>query len=493
MPRITKVQKVKVSQLKPKLRVAAYARVSMETEMLHHSIAAQVSYYSSLIQRNPEWTYVGVYADEGISGTSTKQRDEFNRMIADCEAHKIDMILAKSISRFARDTVDCLNTTRHLKTLGIPVYFEREKINTMTADGELLLTLLASFAQEESRSIAGNVRWAIRKRFEQGIPNGHKAPYGYEWDGEIFKIIPEQGEVVKEIYRRYLAGESAHGIAKDLAKRGIIAQQGRPFEESTVKEILSSRSYTGTMVLQKNFLTENKTRRRNQGELPMYLVEEMFEPLASEEDYETAQEIREKRAEEFSNNRNNLTAFSGKIKCGCCGQSLSRRTAKGYKKWICNNKERKKACDSRPIMESELIAATEQILGPDISAFTKEIQQVTIFGDKIEFTLQSGQVKTVTRQYDLSRSGNPFVKKVYCSCGRKCERDNSTRGTGLKVWRCPARHRIIKQAELVQASEEILGENYGGQVVEYVEKIILSDEKFTFEMKGGASIEWQRK
>ena len=155
MPRITKVQRMQVPQLKPKLRVAAYARVSMETEMLHHSIAAQISYYSSLIQRNPEWTYAGVYADEGITGTSTKQRDEFNRMIADCEAGKIDMVLAKSISRFARDTVDCLNTTRRLKELGIPVYFEREKINTMTADGELLLTLLASFAQEEARSTAG--------------------------------------------------------------------------------------------------------------------------------------------------------------------------------------------------------------------------------------------------------------------------------------------------------------------------------------------------
>ena len=494
MPRITKVQKTKVPQLKPKLRVAAYARVSMETEMLHHSLSAQVSYYSSLIQRNPEWTYAGVYADEGITGTSTKQRDEFNRMIADCEAGKIDMILAKSISRFARDTVDCLNTTRHLKELGIPVYFEREKINTMTADGELLLTLLASFAQEEARSTAENVKWATRKRFEQGIPNGHKAPYGYEWDGEIFKIIPEQGEVVKEIYSRYLAGESAYGIAKDLAGRGIMAQHGNPIEQTTVKEILSSRSYTGTMVLQKNFFTENKTRKKNKGELPMYLVEEMYEPLVSEADYDAAQEIREKRAEEFPNNQDNLTVFSGKVKCGCCGKGLSRRTTKEYKKWVCNTRERKgiKVCDSRPIKESELIAATEHVLGADLAAFPKEIRQVTVFGDRLEFTLQRGRGKTVTRQYDLSRSSNPFTNKVYCSCGSKCERDNSTKGTGLKVWRCPACHRSTKQPELVQASEEVLGENYGGQVVEYVERIILSDENITFEMKGGASKEWQR-
>lgn len=495
MSRITKVQKMKVPQLKPKLRVAAYARVSMETEMLHHSLSAQISYYSSMIQRNPEWAYAGVYADEGISGTSTKQRDEFNRMIMDCEAGRIDMILAKSISRFARDTVDCLNTTRHLKELGIPVYFEREKINTMTSDGELLLTLLASFAQEESRSTAANVKWATRKRFAQGIPNGHKAPYGYEWDGEIFKIIPEQGEVVKEIYRRYLAGESAHGIAKDLARRGITGQQGGPFEETTLKEILSSRSYTGTMVLQKNFFTENKTRKKNNGELPIYLVEEMYEPLVSEEDYDAAQKIREKRAAEFSNNQDNLTAFSGKVKCGCCGRGLSRRTTKNYKKWVCNTRERKgtHACDSRPIKESELITASEQILSVGIETFGKEIQQVTVFGDRLEFTFQSGLVKKVTRQYDLSRSGNPFTNKVYCCCGCKCERDNGTKGTGHKIWKCPTCRKRLQQQELIQASEGILGKDYGGQVVEYVDKIILSDENFIFGMKGGSSKEWRRK
>ena len=191
-----------------------------------HSLSAQVSCYSSLIQKNPEWEYAGVYADEGITGTSTVHRDEFNRLVADCEAGKIDMVLVKSISRFARDTVDCLNTTRYLKELGIAVYFEREKINSLAEDGELMLTLLASFAQEESRSISENIKWATRKRFEKGIPNGHKAPYGYEWDGEVFRIIPEQGEVVKEIYIRYLAGESAYIIAKTLAERGVTGQMG---------------------------------------------------------------------------------------------------------------------------------------------------------------------------------------------------------------------------------------------------------------------------
>ena len=168
--------------IKTRKRVAAYARVSVETENLHHSLSAQVSHYSTLIQNNPEWEYAGVYADEGITGTSTKRRDEFNRLMGDCDAGKIDLVLVKSISRFARDTVDTLNATRHLKDLGIDVYFERENIHSMSKEGELLLTLLASFAQAESQSISENVKWGIRKRFKLGIPNGNKAPYGYRWN-----------------------------------------------------------------------------------------------------------------------------------------------------------------------------------------------------------------------------------------------------------------------------------------------------------------------
>ena len=183
-----KIRRVQPTQtLQKKLRVAAYARVSVDT--LHHSLAAQVSYYSALIQKNPAWEYAGVYADEGITGISTAHRTEFKRLIADCNAGKIDLVLVKSISRFARDTVDCLHTVRRLKDKGIAVRFERENIDSTSEDGELLLTLLASFAQEESRSIGDNIRWGVRRRFAEGIPNGYKAPYGYRWDGEMFRII----------------------------------------------------------------------------------------------------------------------------------------------------------------------------------------------------------------------------------------------------------------------------------------------------------------
>ena len=501
MPRIRQITQG-VTQLKRKKRVAAYARVSEECEVLLHSLSAQVSYFSTLIQNNPEWEYAGVYVDRGITGTSTAHRDGFNRLVADCDAGKIDMVLVKSISRFARDTVDCLNTTRHLKDLGIAVYFERENINSLSEDGELMLTLLASFAQEESRSISENIKWATRKRFEQGIPNGHKAPYGYEWDGEMFRIIPEQGEVVKEIYRRYLAGESAYGIAKTLAERGVTGQMGMPIEQTTIKEILSSQSYTGTMVLQKNFFTEGHIRRRNKGELPMYLVDEMFEPLVSEEDYQKALEIRQQRAEQFPNNQDNLTAFSGKVKCGYCGCGVSRRTSGGRKRWVCNTRERKgmKQCECRPIWETELTAAAETVLGGsfDESAFSKEIQQVTLYSDRIEFSLLNGNRKSIIRQFSGRRGQNAFTNKVWCgSCGCKCERDNYGKKK-TKIWCCSqprtqCQMKRLPESELLEAAESLLGENFQARVSADIDRVVVSDTQVDFEYKDGTVKTWQRK
>lgn len=178
----------KINKIEPTLpvlptrkKVAAYARVSVETERLHHSLSAQVSYYSELIQANPEWEYVGVYADDGITGTKTSKREEFQRMLDDCEAGKIDIILTKSISRFARNTVDLLETVRHLKELGIEVRFEKENINSLSGDGEVMMTLLASFAQEEITSLSNNVKWGVRKRMEQGILKNGRISSVFRW------------------------------------------------------------------------------------------------------------------------------------------------------------------------------------------------------------------------------------------------------------------------------------------------------------------------
>ena len=495
-----KIRRVQPSHiLQKKLRVAAYARVSVDT--LHHSLAAQVSYYSSLIQKNLAWEYAGVYADEGITGTSTTHRDEFKRLIADCNAGKIDLVLVKSISRFARDTVDCLHTVRRLKEKGIAVRFERENIDSMSEDGELLLTLLASFAQEESRSIGDNIRWGVRRRFRQGIPNGHKPPYGYTWDGEMFRIVPSEGEIVKEIFRRYLAGESAYAIAKSLAGRGITGRQERPIEQTTVKDILSNISYTGTMALQKNYITEGHIRKRNKGELPMYLVEGMFEQLVSKVDFDKAQEIRKRRAAQSSNRNPVLMPFSGVVKCGCCGGGFSRRTAGKYRRWGCNTRERKgsTACDSRPIREEELVAAVRIAMEKDdfdTAELRRKVSKIVIHNDCVEFHLTNGRIKKTARSYTGQRGSNPFTNKVYCaSCGSKCERDTWTKGT--KVWACSqprttCRLKRLPESELKEAAESFFGDGYEGKIVQNVKRIVISDDEVIFQLKEGGAYRWQR-
>ena len=495
-----KIRRVQPSPiLQKKLRVAAYARVSVDT--LHHSLAAQVSYYSSLIQKNPAWEYAGVYADEGITGTSTTHRMEFKRLIADCNAEKIDLVLVKSISRFARDTVDCLHTVRRLKEKGIAVRFERENIDSTSEDGELFLTLLASFAQEESRSIGDNIRWGVRKRFAQGIPNGHKPPYGYQWDGEMFRIIPAEGKIVKEIFRRYLAGESAYAIAKSLAGRGITGRQARPIEQTTVKDILSNISYTGTMALQKNYISEGHIRKRNKGELPMYLVEGMFEPLVSKADFDRAQEIRKRRAAQSCNRNSVRMSFSGMVKCGCCGGGFSRRTAGKYRRWACNTRERKgrESCDSRPIKEEELVAAVRDVMEKDdfdTAELRRKVSKIVIYGDCVEFHLTNGRIKKTARIYNGQRGSNPFTNKVYCdSCGSKCERDTWTKGA--KVWSCSQPRmkcglKRLPESELKQAAESLFGDGYEGKIVQNVKRIVISDDEVIFHLKEGGTYRWQR-
>ena len=495
-----KIRRVKPSPiLQKKLRVAAYARVSVDT--LHHSLAVQVSYYSNLIQKNPAWEYAGVYADEGITGTSTTHRTEFKRLIANCNAGKIDLVLVKSISRFARDTVDCLHTVRQLKEKGIAVRFERENIDSTSEDGELLLTLLASFAQEESRSIGDNIRWGVRRRFAEGIPNGHKAPYGYQWDGEMFRIIPAEGKIVKEIYHRYLAGESAYAIAKSLAGRGITGRQGRLIEQTTVKDIFSNCSYTGTMALQKNYISEGHIRKRNKGELPMYLVDGVFEPLVSKTDFDKAQEIRQRRAAQSSNRNSVRMPFSGIVKCGCCGGGFSRRTAGKYKRWGCNTKERKgsTACDSRPIKEEELVAAVRTVMEKDdfdAAGLKRKVSKIVIHGDRIDFHLVNGRIKKTARIYNGQRGSNPFTNKVYCaSCDSKCERDTWTKG--IKVWSCSqprtkCRLKRLPESELKEATESLFGDCYEGKIVQNVKRIVISDDEVIFQLKEGGAYRWQR-
>ena len=457
-----------------KQRVAAYARVSVATDMMAHSLEAQISYYKNKIAANLSWEFVGVYADYGISGTSTKLRTGFNKMITDCKNGLINMVLVKSISRFARNTVDCLTYVRHLKSLGIAVIFERENINTMTSDGELLLTLLASFAQEESRSISENVRWRVMKDFHNKKQNGYKAPYGYKWDGKHYVAIPEQAAIVREIYDRYLAGESAYAIAWSLADRGITGQTGAPMEQTTVKEILTSLSYTGDKELHKYYISDSHQKKRNKGVYERPILPEMYDPIVTKEEYDKACAIRQQRAKQYAISTSPASPLSGKVICGCCGRhcSLKSQSNGRIRKWVCNSKNRRSTdpCSMRPLHHEELLAA-----------LPTSYEYVTIFNDSFDISTKSATRK-VFRQYDGYKRRTGFSGLLTCTlCGSILVRRTDK---GRHYWACSCGLHRLPEATLRQAAS-FLGDHYEARFATEIVSARVSNTDIVFTTKMG--------
>lgn len=330
-----------------KRRVAGYARVSTEMEEQQTSYEAQMDYYSNYIQSRPDWEYVGMYSDEGITATSTKRREGFKQMVKDALDGKIDLIVTKSISRFARNTVDFLSTIRRLKEHGVEIFFEKENIWTFDAKGELLITIMSSLAQEESRSISENTTWGLRKKFADGkgsIAFGHFLGYDRGENGE-FVINEEQAETVRQIYKLYLSGYSYCGIAKEMEREGRLAPAGgKRWNDSTVRSILKNEKYKGDALLQKAYTVDFLTRKmaKNNGEIPQYYVEGHHEPIVSAEQFQMVQnEIR--RRKEYGVRYSGQNIFSSKIICGECGGIFGSKTWHSndkYKRivWYCNNR-----------------------------------------------------------------------------------------------------------------------------------------------------------
>ena len=406
MRKISKLE-VKLPQLPERKKVAAYARVSEEKGRTLHSLSAQISFYSSSIQNHSEWQYAGVYADEGISGT-TDDRAEFKRMLEDCDKGKIDIILTKSISRFARNTVDLLETVRHLKELDIEVRFEKENINSLSEDGELMLTLLASFAQEESRSTSENVKWAIRKGFEQGKTNSF-CIYGYRWDGEKFNVVPEEAEIVRLIYDNFLKGLSAEQTEKQLDEMGIKSYTGGHFSNTSIRAILRQERYTGNILLQKTYVENHISHKTkiNKGELPMYYAENTHPAIIDQETFDKVQTEIARRRElgVFANWSINTTCFTSKVKCGNCGASY-RRSGKRQRKdssevyyvWTCRTKDSKgvSECHAKDVPEKMLQKYSAKVLGLeefDEDVFLNEIEKIVVNGkDELIFHFYDGQI-----------------------------------------------------------------------------------------------------
>ena len=371
---------VEMADDQPKrLQVAAYARVSTEKEEQEDSFERQVEHYKQLINSKPEWQYVDVYADPGISGTRAEKRPDFLRMIEDCRAGKIQKVLVKSISRFARNTVDALNYIRELKDLGISVYFESENIDTLTPGGEVLLTILAAMAEQESRTISSNIKWAYQRKFQNGdivLNTGLMLGYrkvGKDDDGhDVYEIVEEEAEIVRRIYREFVAGYSITQIGKRLNADGIKTKLGRDkWCHSTLESILTNEKYTGNALLGKTWKPDvlSKRRQKNDGKkAPIYYVEDTHPPIITRDMFELAQAEMERRrsSNEVVVGGGRFTSkypFSGLVECGKCGGRLRRhvRTVGSGKKvpsWACATRivNGRQACDSHHINESILEA-----------------------------------------------------------------------------------------------------------------------------------------
>lgn len=406
MPKITIIEGQKPI-LPPRKKVAAYARVSKDTEQLMHSLSTQVSYYSDLIQRTPGWEYAGVYVDAGITGTSAAARPQFQRMIADCEAGKIDIVLTKSISRFARNTVDLLATVRHLKELGIEVRFEKENIHSLTGDGEVMLSILASFAEQESVSLSNNIKWTFQKKFRNGEVHSHQKMLGYRWEGDERLVVPEEAEIVRFIFDEYLAGKSYNAIARELDEKGMKSVHGADhFPFASVKLILKTEEYTGCMVMQKEHNISPKRQRLNRGELPKYKVDEHHEAIIDRETFDRVQEIMARRSAESESRKALDSPFAGLLRCGKCGRSVcGHRTPTSRKNgdsrfviWRCVGKNNGRKCDCRDCHNDELFAAAESILGHPVKDGLDGVKGIQMYDEKFVFELRNGRKMTWRRK-----------------------------------------------------------------------------------------------
>ena len=496
-----------------KKKVAGYARVSTDNEEQATSYEAQVKYYTEYIQGNENWIFAGMYADEGISATSTKHREGFNRMIEDALEGKIDLIITKSVSRFARNTVDSLTTVRKLKEKGIEVYFEKENIWTLDAKGELLITIMSSLAQEESRSISENTTWGRRRSFANGkasVAYSHFLGYG-----PGFTIIEEQAETVRLIYRLFLSGYSTLTIAKKLEELGREAPYGgsRWYHDS-VKAILTNEKYKGDALLQKTYTEDFLTKKVvvNTGEVPMYYVEGHHKGIVDSETFELVQieiQRREKNEQKYSG----ISIFSSKIECGDCGSFYGSKvwhSTDKYRKivWRCNHKYKKgkPKCTTPAISEDQLkeyfvkalnsllknkkstIADLETLraMVADTSEMEKELATVEAETDTLSERIEnliSENAHTTRDQPEYERQHQELMEKYEERSGRCNELNERIRNAKASVKRLGY---FIKQFRSMEKPIEEFNEDLWCGMLETI--IVRSKDEIIVVFKGGYEI-----
>lgn len=489
-------------------RVAAYARVSTDSEEQQTSYAAQVDYYTKYIKGKPEWEFISVYTDEGISAVNTKHREGFNRMIADALAGKIDLIVTKSVSRFARNTVDSLVTVRKLKEKGVEVYFEKENIYTLDSKGELLITIMSSLAQEESRSISENVTWGQRKRFADGkVSLPYKSFLGYERGEDGFpRIVEKEAEIVRQIYRLFMQGKTPSKIATILTEQGVPTPTGKEkWQGTTVESILTNEKYKGSALLQKKFTVDFLTKKQkvNEGEVPQYFVEKSHNAIINPLEFDMVQAELARRKElgkKYSCN----SVFSAKIVCGECGEFYGSKvwhSNSKYKRtiWQCNSKFKgDNKCNTPHLYEddikAEFVKAFNELLQnkEDILENCRLIQSTltdcTAIDSEIENLFCEIEVVTeLTKKLIDDNSCNIIDQNEYISKYDSYVKRYETAKAKLEKLQSQRQQRLAKHdsigAFIFELSErdEVLTEFDEGLFILFVERVaVKSNNQFVF-------------
>ena len=332
-----------------KLRVAAYARVSSNSEDQKHSFAAQNAYYSKLITDNPDWELADIYADQGITGTSIDKRDDFLRMMEDCRKGRIDRILVKSSSRFARNAKESLEAVRELAALGVSVYFEEQNIDTAQVSGEVLIAIFAALAQRESEAISKRRRWSYQVQMKKGQFNTCQAPIGYRLDGRELEVIPEEAKVVQRIFREYLSGKNSRELARMLNEEKVL---GLDWKYNTIDYILQNERYAGNALLQKRYTTDTLPfcLKKNRGERPQYFVEDINEAIVSQKIFDKAQALRRERRVAQGQMHNKVSQH---MRCSC-GSPIRAKQVRDRWYWVCCWHDERHTCPLMPIPEEEV-------------------------------------------------------------------------------------------------------------------------------------------
>lgn len=504
-----------------RLKVCAYCRVSTDNTEQLTSYQAQMQHYSEHISQNPSWIFVGIYADEGISGTSTKNRTQFNKMIEDCKNHKIDMVLTKSISRFARNTLDCLKYIRRLKEYGVAVFFEKENVNTLDSKGEFLLTLLSSLAQEESRSVSTNTKWGIAHKFQQGeIMLNYTQFLGYTKNekGDLV-IVPKEAKIIKRIYKDYLEGKSAKQIARELTADKVKPPGGgKKWFDSTILSILKNEKYYGDAILQKSITTDFLTKKRvkNTGQLPKYYVHNNHEGIITKEVFMKVQEEILRRNNLPGGSKGGTMTYQSKfalahrIVCSECGTTFRRctwtYTGEKVRVWRCGKRiaTAGKGCRAEAIYETEiqeafvkvmneLLQNQEAFIGPLLENIDMVLEQQLQKKDKVAARIEelSEILTRLVESQSRRRSTTDVSEEEYINISNEYNELVKQQDERLaKKKECAMRKLQIKELVEVLISKGEVVTEYDDKMLRQlvVRMYVMPNNEIKFEFKCGIEI-----